>query len=121
MPTVDVVRRAGERRVGHDVDGERGDVGGTDDAADRERRPQLIPALVESISEQRCRQRGIDEAGGDEVDANRRELKRECRRERRQRGGGGGDDPEAVTDWRTWAESISSRGPYRGSPAVTIT
>ena len=34
LPTVDVVRRAGERRVGHDVDGERGDVGGTDDAAE---------------------------------------------------------------------------------------
>jgi len=34
------------------VDGERGDVGGADDAADRERRPQLIAALLESISEQ---------------------------------------------------------------------
>ena len=28
------------------MDGERGDVGGTDDAADRERRPQLIAALT---------------------------------------------------------------------------
>ena len=55
-------------------------------------------ALLESVSEQRCRQRGVDEAGGDEVDANRRELEREGRRERRQRGGGGRGDPEAVTD-----------------------
>ena len=52
LPTVDVVRRAGERRIAHDVDGKRGDVGGPDDAADRERRSQLIPALVELISEQ---------------------------------------------------------------------
>ena len=51
-----------------------------------------------SVSEQRCRQRGVDEAGGDEVDANRRELKREGRHERRQRGGGGGGDPVAGTD-----------------------
>ena len=83
LPTVDVVRRASERRVAHNVDGERGDVSGPDDAADRERRPQLIAALLESISEQRCRQRSVDEAGGDEVDADRRELEREGRRERR--------------------------------------
>ena len=71
LPTVDVVCRAGERGVGHDVDSERGDVGGADDAADRKRRPQLLASLLESISEQRCRQRRVDEAGGDEVDASR--------------------------------------------------
>src|SRR6185295_13082879 len=98
LPTVDVVRRAGERGVGHDVDGECGDIGRADDAPDRERRPQLVPALLESISEQRRGQRGVDEAGGDEVDANRRELECEGRRERRKRGGGGGGDPESVTD-----------------------
>ncbi len=54
LAAVDVVGRAGERRVGHDVDGERGDVGGTDDAADRERRPQLVPALLEPVAEQRA-------------------------------------------------------------------
>ena len=52
LPAVDVVRRAGECRVAHNVDSERGDVGGADDAADRERRPQLIPALLEPVSEQ---------------------------------------------------------------------
>ena len=46
LPTVDVIGRAGKGRVAHDVDGERGDVGGADDAADRERRPQLIAALA---------------------------------------------------------------------------
>jgi len=55
LPAVDVVRRAGECRVAHDVDSERGDVGGADDAADRKRRAQLIAALLESISQQRCR------------------------------------------------------------------
>lgn len=53
LSAVDVVGRAGERGVGHDVDGERGDVGGTDDAADGERRAQLVPALLELVSEQR--------------------------------------------------------------------
>src|SRR6185437_4444192 len=44
------------------------------------------------------RQRGVDEARGDEVDANRRDLKRQGGGERGQRGGGGRGDPEAVTD-----------------------
>jgi len=46
------------------VDGERGDVGRPDDAADRERRPQLGAALLEPGAEQRGRQRGVDEADG---------------------------------------------------------
>lgn len=93
------------------MDGERGDVGGANDTADRERGPQLIPAFLESISEQRCRQRGVDEAGGDEVDANRRELKGEGRGERRQRGGGGGGDPEAAADARAPVPPMSSSVP----------
>jgi hypothetical protein len=52
LPTVDVVGRACERGVGHDVDGERGDVGGAYDPADRERRAQFVPALLESVAEQ---------------------------------------------------------------------
>src|ERR1700694_1985842 len=98
LPTVDVVRRAGERCGAHDGDGESGDVGWADHAADGQRRPQLIAALIESISEQRCRQRGVDEACSDEVHANRREFEREGRRERWQRGSGRRDDPETVTD-----------------------
>src|SRR5262249_33902021 len=98
LATVDVERRAGERRVAHDVYGERGDVRGPDDPADRERRPQLVPTLLELIAQQRCRQRCVDEAGGDEVDANRRDLEGEGRDEGRQRGGGGGDDAETVID-----------------------
>jgi len=58
-------------------DGQRGDVGGTDDAADRERPAQLVAARLELVSEQRRRQRGVDEAGRDEVDPDRRQLKRE--------------------------------------------
>jgi hypothetical protein len=80
------------------VDGERRDVGGTDDTADRERCSQLIAALLEAVSEQRCRQRRIDESCGDEIDPHRRELKCEGRREWRQRGRGGCRDPEAGTD-----------------------
>src|SRR5690349_8159333 len=72
LPAVDVVRRAGERRVGHDVQGERGDVGWFDHAADWQRRPQLLPALLQLVSEQRCRQRAVDKTGRDEVDPDRR-------------------------------------------------
>ena len=95
LAAVDVVRRAGERGVGHDVNGERGDVGRSDDPPDRERGTQLVAPRLESVAEQRGRQRGVDEAGGDEVDPNRRELEREGRRERREHGGGRGRDPEA--------------------------
>jgi hypothetical protein len=66
------------------VNGECCDVGRPDDASDRKLRPQLIAALLELISEQRCRQRRVDEAGGDEVDTNRGELERERGGERRQ-------------------------------------
>ena len=46
LAAVDVVGRAAERRIGHDVHGERGDVGRTDDPPDRQRGAQLIAALV---------------------------------------------------------------------------
>ncbi len=39
LATVYVVGRAGQRGVGHEVDGQRGDVRRADDAADRERFP----------------------------------------------------------------------------------
>jgi hypothetical protein len=80
------------------MDGESGDVSWADDAANRERCPQLIAALLKAVSEQRCRQRSVDEAGGDEIDAHRCQLKREGRNKRRQNGGGGGGDPEPGTD-----------------------
>ena len=62
LASVDVVGRAGERGVGHEVDGERGDVGRPDDAPDRERRAELLAPGVEPVAEQRRRQRGVDEA-----------------------------------------------------------
>jgi hypothetical protein len=46
LPAVDVVGRAGEGGVGHDVYGERGDVGRSDDAPDGERGAKLIAAVV---------------------------------------------------------------------------
>src|SRR5882724_9886589 len=72
LAAVDVVCRAGEGGVGHEVNGERRDVGGSDDPPDGERRAQLLAPGVESLGgEVRGRQRGVDEAGGDEVHANR--------------------------------------------------
>jgi len=43
---------AGDRRVGHEVDGEGRDVGGADDSPDRQRGAQLLAASVERVAEQ---------------------------------------------------------------------
>ncbi len=75
LPAVDVVGRACEGRVGHDVNGERGDVVRSDDAPDGKRGAKLIATLFEFIAEQRCRQRCVDEAGGDDVDPHGRDLR----------------------------------------------
>jgi hypothetical protein len=42
LAAVDVVRRAGHCGVGHEVNGEGGDVGWSDDAPDRQRGAQLL-------------------------------------------------------------------------------
>jgi hypothetical protein len=52
LAAVDVVGRAGERRLGHDVHGKRGDVGRSDHAPDRQRNTELVAALVQVIAEQ---------------------------------------------------------------------
>ncbi len=56
LPAVDVVGCAREGGVGHDVYGERGDVGRSDDAPDGKRGAKLIAAAFEFIAEERCRQ-----------------------------------------------------------------
>ena len=62
LPAVDVVSRAREGGVGHDVYGERGDVLRSDDASDGKRGAKLIATAFELIAEERCRQRCVDEA-----------------------------------------------------------
>src|SRR4051812_34364570 len=49
LAAVDVVGRAGERRVGHEGNGERRDVGRPDHAADGERGAQLLAPGLESL------------------------------------------------------------------------
>ncbi len=95
LPAVDVVGRAREGRVGHDVYGEGSDVGRSDDTPDGKRGPKLIPAVFEFIAEERCRQRCVDEAGGDEVDSDGRELERQVGDERGERSGDCRRDREA--------------------------
>src|ERR1700750_1300692 len=96
LPAVDVVGRSGEGRVGHDVYGERGDIGRCDHAPDGKRGPKLIAAVVELITEERCRQRCVDEAGSDEVDSDRREFERETGGEGGQRSGDSRDESESL-------------------------
>ena len=52
MAAVDVVGRAGDSGVGHQVHGERGDVGRPDHAPDGERAAELIAAVAEVIAEE---------------------------------------------------------------------
>ena len=52
LAAVDVEGRAGDRGVRHEVDGQRGDVGRADDAADRQRGTELLAALVDPVAEQ---------------------------------------------------------------------
>jgi hypothetical protein len=68
LPAVDVVGRARECRVGHEVYRERGDIGRSDDAPDGKRGAELFAAVFELVAEERCRERRVDEAGRDEVD-----------------------------------------------------
>ena len=101
LPAVDVVGRAREGRVGHDVYGERGDVGRSDDAPDGKRGAKLIAAVFEFIAEERCRQRCVDEAGGDKVDSDGRELERQVGCEGGECSGDCRRDPEADA-WAAW-------------------
>jgi hypothetical protein len=67
LAAVDVVCRARDRGIDHQVNGECGDVGRSDHPADGERRAELFAPGFESVAKQRGRQRGIDESGGDDV------------------------------------------------------
>src|SRR5262249_30982151 len=99
LPAIDVVGRARDGRVDHDVDGERRDVGGSDDTPGGECGAELIPAGLALIAPGRCRQRSVDEAGGDDVHPDGRELEREAGRE----GGECGRDRRHEPEADAWA------------------
>ena len=56
---------------------------------------QLLAPRLQLIAEERRRQRRVDEAGGDQVDADGCDLEREAGRESRERGGRRGDESDA--------------------------
>src|SRR6476619_6390541 len=76
LASVDVVWRAGDGRVEHEVNGESGDISRSDDAPDRQGGAQLLAPGLDGalVGEIRRRQRGVDEAGLDQVDAHRCQL-----------------------------------------------
>src|SRR5262249_8684540 len=82
LPAVDVEGRTGNRGVRHEVERQHGYVSRADDAADRQRRTELLAALVQLTAEDRRRQGCVDETGRDEVHADRRELERQIPDER---------------------------------------
>ena len=51
LAAVDIVRRARQCCVAHDVNGQRGDVSRSDDAPDGQRRAELVAPLVEVVAE----------------------------------------------------------------------
>src|SRR6185312_9529356 len=69
LTTVDVKGCAGESGVGHDVDRECRDVSRSDNASDWQRGPELFPARVQLVAEERRRQRCVDKSGRDHVHA----------------------------------------------------
>src|SRR2546427_3471532 len=115
LPAVNIVGRAGEGRVGHDVYGERGDVGRSDDAPDGKRGAKLIAAVLELIAEERCRQRRVDEAGGDEVDPDGRELECQVGCQGGECGGDCRRDPEADA----WGPATGAAHEQKLAPITT--
>jgi hypothetical protein len=110
LAAIDVIRRVSESRVSREVNCQRGNVGRSDDAADGERRAQLIARGLEPVAEGRRRRRGVDEAGRDEVDPDRRKLGGAAGREGRHCRGDSRRDSEAG------GRSVGRR---RGSSAAT--
>ena len=52
LAAADVDGRAGDRGVGHEVDGQGGYIGWADDTSDRQSRAQLLAARVELVAEE---------------------------------------------------------------------
>jgi len=96
LAAVDVEGGASDGGVGHDVEGEGGDVGGTDDAADGQGGAQVLAAGVELIAEELRREGRIDEAGGDEVDAHGSDFEGEILRHGGHGGGESRDKSESL-------------------------
>src|ERR1700676_425130 len=69
LASVDVERRARDRRVRHQVDGQCADVGRADDASVRQRRAELLLQNVQPVADDRRRQQRVDESGCDQVHA----------------------------------------------------
>jgi hypothetical protein len=76
LPAVDVVGGTRDRGIDHEVNGERCYVSRSDHPANGELRAQLFAPGLESLAQERSRQGSVDEAGGDHVDPDRRELER---------------------------------------------
>src|SRR5271157_871039 len=111
LAAVDVVRRAGDCRVAHDVDGQRRDVSRPDDAPNGQRRTELVTPSVEVVAEDRCRKGRVDEACGNQVNADWRELEREIGDEGGERDGDCRDDSGA----RSWTASTCAPHEYQGA------
>ena len=121
LAAVDVVGRAGERGVAHEVHGERRDVLRADHAPDRQRVAELSPPLVEPLTEQRRRQSRVDEAGSDEVDPDGRELDRQVLHERRAGGRERPDEREPGTATAASRAADEQERPSRPHHAVGVT
>lgn len=96
LTAVDVVCRTRQRGVAHDVNGKCGDIDRADDTPDRQGRPQLFATPVKVFAEQGRREWRIDEAGGDQVDADGCKLERQIGDE------GGKSDRHCCDNRQAW-------------------
>ncbi len=111
LAAVDVIGPAGEGFVAHDVNREGCYVSRLDDPPDGEGGAELGAAIVEVIAQERCGQSSIDEAGGDEVDSDRRQFKSQAGSERWERCRKARDDGEAHAGRRPLVVPMNSRVP----------
>src|ERR1700761_2361615 len=87
LASIDVVGDSRDRSVHHEMDRERGEGGRTDHSTDGQRFPELLATRVQLITQNRCRQRRVNEAGRNQVYPDGRQLKRERPGQRRRRCG----------------------------------
>jgi hypothetical protein len=95
LSSVDVICCSRKGRVDHQVNGECRHVCRSDNATDGKRVAEMTAPVLEFIAEQGRRQRRVDEAGGDQVDANGRKLKRQGRGKGGERSGHGRHNPKS--------------------------
>src|SRR5262249_22691820 len=120
LAAVDIEGRAGDRRVGHEMNGQCGNVRRTDDSPDRQRLAEVLTASAQLLAEDRRRKRSVHESRRDEVHADGRELKCEALRQGGPSGREGRDQREARCGAAGTSATHEKQGPSRSNLAHCV-